>query len=223
MLQTTTCLYLFPPTEQVSPCSSWRQTSAPGVRQVRTKETKMWGKWEWEESSPWPFYSRCWPCSRTPRGPWPWPGWGRRWGCRRCRPRARDSARSWPQSPSPSCTRTGRTTTCTGKVTIWRISRGSHLFFSLARSPFSVRFRTAMFMISLRPEPLAVAMPYPLASRFLPTFRINVINIGHIWAKCSKNTWDKQIYLYIFYFNILLPRLGPVRVFLITNKKECAR
>ena len=46
-----------------------------------------------------------------------------------------------------------------GKVIDCRISRGSHLFFSLARSPFSVRLRTAMLMISLRPEPLAVAMP----------------------------------------------------------------
>ena len=44
-----------------------------------------------------------------------------------------------------------------------------HLFLSLARSPFSVRLSTAMLMISLRPEPLAVAMPYPFASRFLPT------------------------------------------------------
>ena len=40
-----------------------------------------------------------------------------------------------------------------------------------------MRLRTAMLMISLRPEPLAVAIPYPLASRFLPTFRINIIKI----------------------------------------------
>ena len=45
-----------------------------------------------------------------------------------------------------------------------------HLFLSLARSPFSVRFRTARFIISFNPEPREVAIPYPLASRFFPTY-----------------------------------------------------
>ena len=34
-----------------------------------------------------------------------------------------------------------------------------HLFFSFAKSPFSVRLRTAMLMMSFKPVPLAVAIP----------------------------------------------------------------
>ena len=34
-----------------------------------------------------------------------------------------------------------------------------HLFFSLARSPFSVRLRTAMLMMSFKPVPFPVAIP----------------------------------------------------------------